>query len=82
MQEDLVNDIGGPLAGLRVVDAATLFAGPMAATLLGDYGADVIKVEHPAGDSLRNLGWDKDGVSLWWAVGQPQQASCDPQALP
>ena len=68
MQEDLVNDIGGPLAGLRVVDAATLFAGPMAATLLGDYGADVIKVEHPAGDSLRNLGWDKDGVSLWWAV--------------
>ena len=68
MQQDLGNEIGGALAGLRVVDAATLFAGPMAATLLGDYGADVIKVEHPAGDSLRNLGWDKDGVSLWWAV--------------
>lgn len=58
----------GPLAGLRVIDAATLFAGPMAATLLGDFGAEVIKVEHPHGDSLRNLGWKKDGVSLWWAV--------------
>lgn len=58
----------GPLAGLRVIDAATLFAGPMAATLLGDFGAEVIKVEHPDGDSLRNLGWKKDGVSLWWAV--------------
>ena len=58
----------GPLSGLRVIDAATLFAGPMAATLLGDFGAEVIKVEHPHGDSLRNLGWKKDGVSLWWAV--------------
>ena len=68
MKEDLSSEAYGPLAGLRVIDAATLFAGPMVATLLGDYGADVIKVEHPAGDSLRNLGWEKDGVSLWWAV--------------
>ena len=68
MKHDLRNEAQGPLAGLRVIDAATLFAGPMVATLLGDYGADVIKVEHPAGDSLRNLGWEKDGVSLWWAV--------------
>ena len=68
MQENFNNDVKGPLEGLRVVDAATLFAGPMVATLLGDFGADVIKVEHPAGDSLRNLGWEKDGVSLWWAV--------------
>ena len=68
MQENLNNDVKGPLKGLRVVDAATLFAGPMVATLLGDFGADVIKVEHPGGDSLRNLGWEKDGVSLWWAV--------------
>ena len=68
MQENLNNDVKGPLEGLRVVDAATLFAGPMVATLLGDFGADVIKVEHPGGDSLRNLGWEKDGVSLWWAV--------------
>ncbi len=57
-----------PLEGIRVVDAASLFAGPVIATMLGDFGADVIKVEHPAGDSLRKLGWQKDGVSLWWAL--------------
>ena len=57
----------GPLASIKVVDAATIFAGPVAATLLADYGADVIKVEHPDGDNLRGLGWEKDGVSLWWA---------------
>jgi formyl-CoA transferase len=56
-----------PLAGLRVVDAATLFAGPVIGMIMGDYGADVIKVEHPRGDALRTLGWQKDGVSLWWA---------------
>lgn len=57
-----------PLDGLRVVDAATLFAGPVIATIMGDYGADVIKIEHPRGDTLRTLGWSKDGVSLWWAL--------------
>jgi crotonobetainyl-CoA:carnitine CoA-transferase CaiB-like acyl-CoA transferase len=57
----------GPLAGLRVIDAAVLFAGPVIGTLLADFGADVIKVEHPRGDALRTLGWQKDGVSLWWA---------------
>lgn len=57
-----------PLAGLKVVDAATLFAGPMIASIMGDFGADVIKVEHPSGDNLRSLGWQKDGVSLWWVV--------------
>ena len=56
-----------PLAGVKVVDAATIFAGPVAATLLADFGADVVKVEHPTGDSLRGLGWHRDGVSLWWA---------------
>ena len=57
-----------PLDGLRVVDAASLFAGPVIGTMLGDYGADVIKIEQPAGDNLRSLGWSKDGVSLWWAL--------------
>jgi len=51
---------------MKVVDTATLLAGPLIATLLGDYGADVVKVEHPKGDALRGFGWVKDGVSLWW----------------
>ena len=54
------------LEGLKVIDTATLLAGPLIATLLGDYGADVVKVEHPRGDALRGFGWVKDGVSLWW----------------
>lgn len=58
----------GPLAGLRVLDCATLFAGPIIATQLGDFGADVIKVEHPSGDPLRNMGYKKDGHGLWWKV--------------
>ena len=57
-----------PLAGLRVLDAATLFAGPVVGTLLADFGADVIKIEHPKGDTLRSLGWTHDGVSLWWTI--------------
>jgi formyl-CoA transferase len=57
-----------PLAGLKVVDVATLFAAPMIATIMGDFGADVLKVEHPSGDTLRTLGWQRDGVSLWWCL--------------
>ena len=58
-----------PLAGLRVLDLATLFAGPLAATLLGDFGAEVVKVEHPAKpDPSRGHGPSKDGVGLWWKL--------------
>ncbi|MFI9343346.1 CaiB/BaiF CoA transferase family protein [Streptomyces sp. NPDC052773] len=58
-----------PLTGLRVLDIATLFAGPLAATLLGDFGADVIKVEHPLRpDPSRGHGPSKDGVGLWWKM--------------
>ncbi|MFD7895952.1 CaiB/BaiF CoA transferase family protein [Streptomyces sp. NPDC059743] len=58
-----------PLSGLRVLDLATLFAGPLAATLLGDFGADVIKVEHPIRpDPSRGHGPAKDGVGLWWKL--------------
>jgi len=57
-----------PLTGVRVLDVATLFAGPMAATLMGDFGADVVKVEHPAGDPLRTHGHVKDGHGLWWKM--------------
>lgn len=60
--------MSGPLEGVRVVDAATLFAGPMAATLLGDFGAEVVKVEHPRGDPVRNHGYQKDGINLWWKM--------------
>ncbi len=57
----------GALDGLRVVDLATFIAAPMCATLLGEFGAEVIKVERPgAGDDLRRLGRQVDGVSLWW----------------
>lgn len=63
-----MDDRPSALAGLKVIDCASLFAGPVIASLLGDYGADVIKVEHPRGDSLRSLGWEKDGVPLWWAL--------------
>ena len=58
----------GPLTGVRVLDVATLFAGPTAATLLADFGADVVKVEHPAGDPLRTHGHVKDGHGLWWKM--------------
>jgi formyl-CoA transferase len=57
-----------PLAGVRVLDIATLGAGPWLATRLADFGADVIKVEHPGGDPLRLLGELDDGVPLWWKV--------------
>jgi len=57
-----------PLRGLKVIDCATLFAGPLIATTLGDYGADVIKVEHPSGDACRMTGLQKGGVPLWWKV--------------
>jgi crotonobetainyl-CoA:carnitine CoA-transferase CaiB-like acyl-CoA transferase len=56
-----------PLQGIRVIDAATLAAGPMVATVLGEFGADVIKVEQPGvGDPLRTWGDQKDGVGLFW----------------
>ncbi|MBT2543715.1 CoA transferase [Streptomyces sp. ISL-44] len=59
----------GPLAGLRVLDLATLFAGPLAATLLGDFGAEVVKVEHPGRpDPSRGHGPAKDGIGLWWKL--------------
>jgi crotonobetainyl-CoA:carnitine CoA-transferase CaiB-like acyl-CoA transferase len=55
------------LADLRVIDAATLFAGPSTAMMLGDFGADVIKIEHPRrGDPSRGHGASVDGVGLWW----------------
>jgi formyl-CoA transferase len=59
----------GALKGLRVVEMGQLIAGPFAAKTLGDFGADVIKIEPPgAGDPLRNWRLLQDGTSVWWQV--------------
>ena len=59
----------GPLTGLRVLDLSAIVAAPLSATLLADYGADVLKVELPVvGDSVRGYPPMKDGASLWWKV--------------
>jgi crotonobetainyl-CoA:carnitine CoA-transferase CaiB-like acyl-CoA transferase len=57
----------GPLHGLRVVEAATLAAGPLVGTALGEFGAEVIKVEQPGGgDPMRTWGNRRDGIGLVW----------------
>ncbi len=56
------------LKGVRVLDIGTMVAGPVAATMLAEQGADVIKVEHPSGDPLRKIGPMHQGESLWWQV--------------
>src|SRR5262245_9356301 len=60
--------MASPLDGLRVLDLGTLFPAPLCAAMLGDFGADVIKVEPPGGDGLRSVGAKVDGHSLGWAV--------------
>lgn len=63
----MVDLADGPLTGVKVIDASTILAGPLACQILGDFGADVIKIEHPlAGDSMRGHGESKDGIPLWW----------------
>ena len=57
-----------PLTGLKVLDISTVYAAPITAMLLGDMGADVLKVEHPSGDPARTHGWNREGHGLWWKV--------------
>src|SRR5881398_987709 len=66
-----VTDSAMPLDGVTVLDLATFLAAPLCATFLGEFGADVIKVEQPGvGDDLRRLGpsADASGSSYWWFV--------------
>ena len=59
-----------PLEGVRIIEMGQLLAGPFCAQLLGDFGAEVIKVEQPdVGDPMREWGREKsDGQSLWWPM--------------
>jgi formyl-CoA transferase len=60
---------GAALKGVRVIEMGQLIAGPFAGKTLGEFGADVIKIEAPgAGDPLRNWRMMKDGTSVWWQV--------------
>jgi crotonobetainyl-CoA:carnitine CoA-transferase CaiB-like acyl-CoA transferase len=63
--DQLMSD--GPLTGIRVIDASTILAGPLACQILGDYGAEVIKIEHPTKpDGMRGHGPSVDGTPIWW----------------
>ncbi len=63
-------NVPGPLAGLRVIEMGTLLAGPFCGQLMGDFGAEVIKIEPPGkGDPMRDWGQEKaHGKSMWWPV--------------
>ncbi|HVV75018.1 MAG TPA: CaiB/BaiF CoA-transferase family protein [Mycobacteriales bacterium] len=68
----------GPLAGTTVLELGSLIAGPFAGQLLGDYGADVIKVEPlRTGDPMRRWGVLHEGDSLWWpTIGRNKRSVC------
>ncbi|MPY85956.1 MAG: CoA transferase, partial [Actinophytocola sp.] len=69
MTAEAENQTRAPLNGYRVLDLSNLLAGPMTCMYLADFGADVVKVEHPVrGDEMRGWGRSKDGVGLFFKV--------------
>ncbi|HWC34715.1 MAG TPA: CoA transferase [Mycobacteriales bacterium] len=75
---------GGPLAGMKVLELGSLIAGPFAGQLLGDYGADVIKIEPCRdGDPMRRWGVLHEGDSLWWpTIGRNKRSVCVDMRVP
>jgi formyl-CoA transferase len=72
--------LSGPLAGVKVLELGSLIAGPFCAKTLGDFGAEVIKIEPPGeGDALRKWRRMRHGTSLWWQVQARNKKSvtCD-----
>src|SRR5258707_13281430 len=71
---DVTTASSGPLDGVRVLELGNFISGPFAGQLLGDYGADVIKVESPGdGDPMRRCDVTRDGRSLWLPSSGPNQ---------
>src|SRR5436190_9681329 len=74
-RRDFTPTASGPLQGIRVLDMSRLFAGNVLTQVLGDFGAEVIKVEPPGGDTLRH--WQTQGVSTHWKVyGRNKKSIC------
>ncbi len=55
--------MNGPLSGIKILDFTAMMSGPLATMLLGDQGADVIKIEPPNGETMRNVGIENNGMS-------------------
>jgi formyl-CoA transferase/succinyl-CoA--D-citramalate CoA-transferase len=73
--DDQGHDEQGPLAGVRVLELGSFIAGPFSGQLLGDYGAEIIKVEPGDGDPMRRWGITREGDSLWWpAIGRNKRS--------
>lgn len=83
-QRDYERRAKGPLDGVRVLDLSRLFAGNLMTQVLADYGADVVKVEPPEGDTLR--GWRTEGIEIHWKIyARNKRSLClalrDPRAI-